>query len=88
MSEKRVLSIPLCHDKKFDKVDTDFLTDNIKGALEAYSSLGDEYVTFLTRSQDANGEWYFGVMVTSLKALEPGNEVYLAPNRKLVVVEV
>lgn len=84
--KKTIFYIPSCHDKKFDvPVDIDFLAENLKCNLEAYSDIGDEYVTFIIRTQDDKGEWFFGMATTSLKKIASGDEIYLTPTKTLIV---
>lgn len=84
--DKRTIAIPLCKDSQIsDPVDTNFIAKSIKLNLKAYEDAGDEYVSFIIRTQNENGEWCFGIATTSLKDLESGAEVYLTKNKKLVM---
>jgi hypothetical protein len=76
--------IPPCHDKKMGKpVDAEFLSESLKVHLEVFKDVSDEFITFLVRTRDDNGEWYFGMATIALDKLGSGSEVHLTKDKKL-----
>lgn len=84
--EKRDIIIPPCHDKKMEgPVDADFIVEQLRGNLKAFQDVGNEYVTFVVRTQDENGEWFFSMATTSLEGLKSGAKIHLTKDKKVVV---